>query len=193
MSPGGLPLLLGLGLAVAYGAVLLRTWWLLTRPPRRSLGWALGRGLAPDPGHLAVGPGGAGLRFGPLTVASRGRRLAVWDIVGLDPEGPVMLLTHGWGESRIASLPRVAALAPLASRLICWDLPGHGDSGGACALGLREADDLARVVQAAGSERRLVLVGSSLGAGVSIAAAARSVPAAAVIAEGPYRFAAAPA
>jgi pimeloyl-ACP methyl ester carboxylesterase len=86
---------------------------------------------------------------------------------------------------------------------------GHGDAPGTSRLGTREVDDLcaliaqvtggrteqeAHVGESACSSERVVLFGWSLGAGISIAAAAREPRGVVrVIAEAPYRIAITPA
>ncbi len=129
------------------------------------------------------------------TFRSRGRDLPVWDVPGDDPDGPVVIFSHGWGDSRIGALTRAPAFLPLTSRLIMWDMPGHGEAPGRCTLGTHEAHDLLALVERVSDARRgVVLFGWSLGAVVSIRAAARAgAQVHAVIAEGPYRLAQTPA
>jgi pimeloyl-ACP methyl ester carboxylesterase len=79
----------------------------------------------------------------------------------------------------------------MASRLVAWDLPGHGEAEGISELGMREAADLWALMEALNADRPVVLMGWSLGAGVSIVCGRRG--AAAVIAEAPYREAETPA
>jgi pimeloyl-ACP methyl ester carboxylesterase len=198
----GLLLTLALGLALAYGASVAYSAWVLTHPPRRNYAWAVARNLPGDPGEARTAGGGA-LSFTSWSFRATAGELPVWDITGLDPAGPIIVFTHGWGDSRVVALPRLAALAPLASRIVAWDLPGHGESpggdrlapGSICRLGSREAFDLARLVEHLRPDpERLVLAGSSLGAGVSIEAVGRGlVHPRAVIAEAPYRVPIVPA
>jgi pimeloyl-ACP methyl ester carboxylesterase len=130
----------------------------------------LGQGRPVDPSRLTPSR-----VFAEWSITHRGATCPVWDITGDDPRGPVIVFSHGWGDSRIGALSRVQALAPHASRLIAWDMPGHGDATGACSLGIREADALrallAQLTPAPEVPQRVVLYGWSLGAGVSIAAA----------------------
>jgi pimeloyl-ACP methyl ester carboxylesterase len=178
-----------LGLLVAGWLGVAATLRTLTRPPRRTFSWALARGHASDPSELPIPRA-----FREWTFASRGLTLPVWDVTGEDPAGPVLVLTHGWGDSRVTMLERADALAPLASRLILWDMPGHGDAPGRCTLGTHEADDLLALLAAVNPARALVLFGFSLGAGVTLAAARTLSPhPASVIVEAPYRFARTPA
>jgi uncharacterized protein len=181
----GIVYLLLLGLAVGWLIVVIYTAWLLSHPPRRGYAFAVSRGLPGDPGELL----GSTPTWTTWTFpASSGGSLPVWDIAGLDPRGPMVIVTHGWGDSRVVMLSRVKTLVREASRVILWDLPGHGDAPGVCALGGREAADLAALVEACG-ESRVVLYGFSLGAGVSIVAAAElGGRVEGVIAEAPYRL-----
>lgn len=139
------------------------------------------RGLPGDPGELPVPR-----KFEEWDAG--GTR--AWTIEGDDPEGPIVVFCHGWGESRHAVLERVAAVAPACARMVAWDLPGHGESARRrSALGATEWAALAEVVGAAGLEGKVVVLqGFSLGAGVCIAAGARMGGSiAGVIAEAPYR------
>jgi pimeloyl-ACP methyl ester carboxylesterase len=206
--PWGLLILLGVGLVVGWAALVLYTAWVLTHPSRRTYGYAVARNLPGDPSELVLAePPVRGLAFASWTFRSRGRDLPVWDVRGLDAGGPVVIVTHGWGESRVTMLPRLAAIAPVASRVLMWDCPGHGDAPAGFTLGAREDEDLLALIEAlkipgdAGAPSPpLVLYGASLGGGLSIVAAADLVarpggpPAvAAVIAEAPYRIPPVPA
>lgn len=212
----GLFLLLLASLALFWLLLSIHTVWMLTHPPRRAYAWAVSRSVPGDPAEL-------GLAFSEWTFRSRSRDLPVWDIRAANPSGPLIIITHGWGDSRVVHLSRAAGLAPHASRIILWDLPGHGDAPGICELGSREHADLltlldhlntpppARTPRATdpGSggagpvpltsarptpHPPLILYGSSLGAGISMAAALQSAhPIAAVIAEAPYRIPPTPA
>jgi pimeloyl-ACP methyl ester carboxylesterase len=191
----GLAGLLAAGLALFVAALIWHTAWTLRHPPRRTTAWALARSLPTDPSCLGPRP--------PAFVewsftAPRAGPFPVWDITGQDPAGPVVIVTHGWGESRVVGLQRSAALASVARRVIAWDLPGHGDSPGLCGLGVTEVPLLLSLIDHVAEPGRgrtpLVLFGSSLGAGVSIAAAAeRPGDVAGVIAEAPYRVPMTPA
>lgn len=183
----GLTLLMAIGLVLYAGFLVASTLLTLQYPPRRTYAWAVAKRLPGDPGELAPS-----LVFRRFELTSGGRRLVAWDIQGLEPGGPLAVLTHGWSDSKVGALSRVSALAPLCSRLIVWDLPGHGESGGACELGLSEVDDLLRLLDSLDADRETVLMGWSLGAGVSLAAAVRE-RVACVIAEAPYRMPATPA
>src|SRR4051794_37254269 len=86
-------LLVGLGLAIL--AVTWYTIYLLTRPPRRTYASALARSRPGDPGQLPPGPRGA-RKWSAWKFEWGGLSLPVWDIEGDAPEGPVMILSHGW-------------------------------------------------------------------------------------------------
>lgn len=195
--------------AVAWvvGVVLLTLWTLhrLLHPPRRTYASALAQGRPGEPDQLAPRHG-TRRTFDSWTTAWRGLALPVWDFPGDAPEGPVFILTHGWGDSRIGALTRAAILLPIASRIIAWDMPGHGDApeNSACALGAHEHEALRTLIEqvaspiGGGGAPPVFLLGWSLGAGVSIAAMSGwNEPAAAcvrgVIAEAPYRLPQTPA
>lgn len=187
----GLALLLLSGLGLLWLTAIAWTVWMLTHPPRRTYSSAVSRGRPGDPTELPTGP----RTFESWTFRSGGLDFPVWDIPGDAPSGPVVILTHGWADSRIGGLVRVGALAPVASRILIWDMPGHGEAPGICRLGTTEVDHLLALIEHLGPTD-LVLVGWSLGAGVSIAAARalrESHIRIAVIAEAPYRLAPTPA
>jgi pimeloyl-ACP methyl ester carboxylesterase len=193
----GLAVLLLVGLLIAVAAMTLYTVRVLTHPPRRTYASALARNRPGDPGELD-----RKFKWTAWDLRWRHLDLPVWDIEGEKPEGPIIVLTHGWGDSRIGGLTRVGPLAPLASRLILWDMPGHGEAKGTCSLGTHEVAALLALIERIG--KPVVLYGWSLGAGVSIAAEAgverepgpRSLAdtgVRAVIAEAPYRLPQTPA
>lgn len=195
--PWGLVILLLIGLALAWALGVVYTLYLLTHPPRRTYAWAVSRNVPGDPSELVIdGAEGRGLAFTSWNVRSRGLDLPVWDITGLNPAGPTIIITHGWADSRIVMLSRVRAIAWIAARIIVWDLPGQGAAPGGCTIGTREVDDLIALIDAVRTDQTstCVLWGFSLGAGVSIAAAVRAPErVSAIIAEAPYRVPATPA
>ena len=189
----GLATLLLIGLALTWAICIAGTIVVLTRPPRRTYASAVAKGRPGEPSELDTP-----LEFTEWKLEPEG--CPVWDITGLDPSGPVVVMTHGWADSRVGALVRIPAFAGLASRIIAWDLPGHGEAPGACRLGTQEPELLKRlldrVVQGDGARPLLFLYGWSLGAGVSIAAATDPAFAgriAGIIAEAPYRLPKTPA
>lgn len=184
----GLMMLLALGGLLYWFVLVAWTVRSLTHPPRQTYAAAVAKGRAGDPGELDHPRA-----FSSWTVQSQGRDLAVWDVPGDASDGPVAIVTHGWGSGKVNALKRVPLLASLCSRVIVWDMPGHGESGGVCTLGVRETQDLLAFVERVGTDRPIILCGSSMGSGVSIAAAAGSSAVALVVAEAPYRLAPTPA
>jgi len=77
--------------------------------------------------------------------------------------------------------------------VVLWDLPYHGNSGGSATYGQNEVRDLLHVVKTVADNpavdpRRVSLIGFSLGAGVTIGAAASNEQCliSAVVADSPY-------
>lgn len=179
----GLLGLLAAGLALAVGIMVAWTAFALARPPRRTYASSLAKGLPGDPGELRE----RSRAFDSWRLERPGVVLEAWEIAGDDPAGPVAILTHGWGSSRIGALTRLRPILARSSTVIAWDMRGHGESGGCCTHGVHEVDDLLALIDRVGGERPIVLMGWSLGAGVSIAAASRSPRVVGVVAECPYR------
>lgn len=185
-------ILLAAGLALFLGGLIWATMHSLIRPPRRTYAWAVANGRPGDPGEL-----NRPRAFESWSFPVGRRDFAVWDIEGDSETGPVVVCSHGWSDSRIGVLGRMDGLAESASRVIAWDMRGHGESPGVCQHGAGEVDDLVALI--ARLDKPVVLFGWSLGAGISIAAAARHAeePGAArvlgVIAEVPYRMPTTPA
>lgn len=193
----GLLALLLTGLLIAVAAAVGWTVRRLRRPPRRTYASAMARNLPGDPSELPR-PRAFESWTGACTIGGRAFECPVWDIEGDDGEAPVIICTPGWGDSRVGALARVEALAPVASRIIAWDPPGLGEAPGLCALGTREHHALLSIIQQLSDDARsrgVVLYGWSLGAGVSIVAAASSDEPSiiGVIAEAPYRLPQTPA
>ena len=181
----GLARLLLLGLALYVVVLVALTAWRLVRPARRTYGWAVARGVPGDPSELDDP-----LEYESWTFRSRGRSLPVWDVRGRDENGPTVIVTHGWGSSRLGALARLPCLAGVASRVVLWDMPGHGEAGGVCELAhgeVRDLRELARRVHAE-SGGPPVFFGWSLGAEITLRAlAAGDLDAAGVVLEGAYR------
>lgn len=192
----GLVTLLAIGFVTAVLLLALTMMHRLTHPPRKTYAWAVSRSRPGTPGELP-----SPRAFSAVEIAPLGTRLPAWDIPGDKPEGPLVIFTPGWGDSRLGVLPRLDALLPFASRVLAWDPSGQGDAAGTCDLGVREAELLTAIIadearDAGVAARGVVLYGSSLGAGVSLVSASdpHAAPhARAVIAEGVYRLARTPA
>ncbi len=190
----GLLQLLAVGLIAATLLSAAHTARSLRRPPRRTYAWSVARRVAGDPSELD--PPRA---FEAFTFRGRVHDLPAWRVPGDDPDGPVVVLTHGWGSSRIGGLARLHAVLPFARAAVLWDLPGHGEAPGLSRLGVDEHLDLLGLLDAIaepGGRTPAVLFGWSLGAGVSIRAAAENAgrhDVRAVIAVAPYLEASTPA
>ena len=173
--------LLAAGLLLYIAALTAVTLRMLRHPPRKTYGWAVARGVAGDPSELATPR-----RFERWTFSRAGLEFEVWDIAGDRPGGPVVVVTHGWGGSRVEMLSRVPAIVPASSRIILWDMPGCGETGGACTLGGREPADLLALLGVV--DQPAVLLGHSFGAEVSLRAAVSAERLVrGLILEGPYR------
>ncbi len=89
-----------------------------------------------------------------------------------DPQGPLVLLQHGGGQTRHAWKGAGETLGRVGYHAVAFDARGHGDSDWA-PDGVYGQDamvkDLVCVIEALGGERP-VLVGASMGGGVSLVA-----------------------
>lgn len=101
-----------------------------------------------------------------------------------DPDGPLVILQHGGGQTRHAWKNTGESLGKAGYRAVAFDARGHGDSGWAaeaCYGPDYMVDDLRCVVEALGGGRPL-LVGASMGGGTSLVAIGeRRVDAAALV------------
>lgn len=177
----GLAVLLAIGLTVYLGALIIATAWRLTHPPRRTYARAVATNTPGEPGELPEG-----FAFDRIGVNLGVRTIEVWRVPGSAPDGPAVVMTPGWGDSRIGGLVRLAPVAASARAVYLWDPPGLGETPGRCALGTRETTLLTELVAQLGESGAVVLYGWSMGAGVSIAAGS-AAEVVGVIAEAPYR------
>jgi pimeloyl-ACP methyl ester carboxylesterase len=84
----------------------------------------------------------------PFKIPSKHGDLAAW--TWGNPNGPCVLLIHGW-EGRGAQLgPMVAPLADLGFRVVTFDAPAHGDSGGDRSSVIHFADAIEAAARALG-------------------------------------------
>jgi pimeloyl-ACP methyl ester carboxylesterase len=157
-------------------------------PPRYTYATALARREPTDPRDMGLEAIDRVIRLGD------GAKTQAWIIAGeLAPRvGPTIILSHGLADSRYGSLSRVPLLLPHASRIVLYDLRGHGESSARkSTLTAKEPDDLLHVMNELDDGSPIVLMGHSMGAGISMVVAARekSDPRiAGVIAEGGYRW-----
>jgi uncharacterized protein len=119
--------------------------------------------------------------------------LSGWLIRHPEDHLPTIVLTHGRSSNRMQMFPLSESLFKRGFNVVLWDLPYHGNSGGNATYGQHEVRDLLRVVQTvslnpAVDPRRVSLIGFSLGAGVTIGAAASDEQCliSAVVADSPY-------
>ncbi len=175
----GLAILLLIALGALTLLLVAMMIYVLTHPPRRTAGYAVAKGMACDPGDLH-------LPFDSWTLdRPDGARLPVWEIdikkVGRhegtearrEEANLTGILVHGWGQSRIEMLIGIELWFDLCDRLVLYDLRGHGEAtGGSSRLGCNEDDDLIALLERLG-QTRVVLVGRSMGAAITLATAAR--------------------
>lgn len=164
----GLAQLLLVGLLLAMGLLVWMMFHRLRHPPRRGYAWAVAKGVPGDPAEL---PQPRAFEEISLTVDDRGQRCAAWSITGDDPNGPVIIYTPGWGDAKIKVMERLDAMVPIASTIIAWDPPGHGESPGRCWLGVKEPGMIRRIArECVPKGRGVILWGHSLGGGAAIVA-----------------------
>jgi len=192
----GLLQLLAIGFGIYLLALIVYTIWSLTHPRRQSYAWAIHRSLPGDPGELDPP-----CTFEERTCAGTHGDLTLWILTGNNPHGPRVVMTHGWGSSKLGGLKRLAPVAEHASSVVLWDLPGHGDSAGSARMGTDEHRDLALVLEATRPSEQdgshdTVLYGWSMGSGISLKCAqavAQEHSIVSVICESPYIHAITPA
>lgn len=187
----GLLQILLVGLAVYWLWLIAYSMLALTRPPRRTYAWALAKNIPGDPGECDEP-----YAFETFELRAESTEIECWRVKGQNPDGPIVVMTHGWGSSKQGGLKRLAGVIPEASEVILWDLPGHGESAGACRLGTSEHRVLCALIESISSEQRIVLFGWSMGAGICLRAASELADRAnivSVICEAPYIYAITPA
>ena len=153
--------------------------------------WFLAKSsLTPAPSARDQTPADFGLPFEDFTIQNDGIRLAGWFIPGSGNgtrKKPTVVLSHGWGRNAAQMLPHAAYLQEAGFNLVLYDLRGHGESQRVEISSLnRMASDL-RAVLAYTRARKEVrrdaigLFGHSMGAAVSLLAAAEDTAIKAVV------------
>jgi pimeloyl-ACP methyl ester carboxylesterase len=116
-------------------------------------------------GDAVTGPGGVGLAGWYIPAGS-----------GLPPNGPTVVLVHGWGTNKSELLDRAAMLHG-SYNLLLLDLRNHGQSREASTTqGVREAGDLRAMLdwlEEAKAPERVAVLGVSMGGATALAEAAR--------------------
>ena len=163
----------------------------MQQPKRMTYGVMLAHRLPADPKELGYESEELSFRF------EDGTQSPGWIVKGEKENGPTIVFSHGLADSRYGSLIRLHALVPFASRVVLYDMRGHGDSTAKkTTLTAKEPDDLMHVVNEVDNGSRFVLMGHSMGAGVSMMVAAHEQErsdghaprVAGVICEGGYRW-----
>lgn len=176
----------------------------LRRPPRKTYAVALGRGDPTEPEAAGLTGAAATLRL------ADGRATQAWFVRGEragEAGAPIVIILHGFGDSRYGALTWAELLIPFASEVVVFDQRGQGEAeADATVSGTREATDVAAVIEqvreresarVAGGDATesagrapIVLFGYSRGAMVALGAAAGAArpEVAGVIADGPYRY-----
>lgn len=162
----GLVALLALGAALTLAAVVTAIVRDARFPARASVGWALARGIATRPADSGMDSTDGSVR------CPDGTALPLWTIPGGRPDGPALLLLHGWRRSRIDSLRRLPWLLPHVRFACLMDLRGHGDAPhGPSTLGVADVEDACAAVRAH-PDVPWIVAGHSLGASVALRASA---------------------
>lgn len=173
-----LTILFGLALGILLTLLTCLTIRLLTHPKRRTAAWAIARSLPADPEDL-------NLDYQNVEIdLEDGPPIELWDI-DLSPHSsssnstaprPIIIMLHGWGNSRIDNLGWIDAIGPVGRRLLTFDQRGHGDSAyPTCTWGRHEPHDALAVLQWAKQrypQHPLILLGCSMGAEYALRTAA---------------------
>ena len=122
--------------------------------------------------------------------ARDGAPLSGW-LARRDAHAPTIVLVAGFKSDRTRMLPYARFLYAAGYNVLLYDARGTGQSGGSFSLGLREVDDARGAIAYLQSRHdlpvhRYGLLGVSLGAGVVIAAAARTPSVLATVADSSY-------
>lgn len=165
----GLALLLAAGALLAVAAAVTVIVRDARAPDRATIGWALARGIPTSPADMGWASAESAVH------CADGTRLPAWTIEGGTPDGPCLLLIHGWRRSRIDSLRRLPWMLPHVRAAVVPDLRGHGDAPeGPSTLGVQDVEDMLRAMRGA-APSAWVVAGHSLGAAVALRVASTAL------------------
>ena len=130
---------------------------------RRSTGDRARRRRSASPtGRCTTPRAAARSRTAPRSAAALGRTVPVATYSWGEPGAPAVLLVHGW-RSRASAFGRIIEdLTGAGLRVVAYDAPAHGDSGGRGRTGLDDLDIIRRLSDAENAPWAAV-VGHSLG------------------------------
>ena len=140
--------------------------------PALALVWTFGSLVARPSNHAVSPPDAPGrvVRF----VTADGLRIEANHWPGVTPDQPAVLLLHGIGASRAMFDAHAAWLSGLGYAVLAPDLRGHGGSAAAPrSFGWYEAKDAAAALaflRAAAPDRRVAIIGVSLGGAAALLA-----------------------
>ena len=148
------------------------------------------------PGRIALSddPGRHGIGYEDISFASvgDGTVLRGWFIPAAAGSGRAVVIAPGSGQNRLAgdiTLRLAPALVAAGFDVLAFDFRAEGESGGdTLTYGAREQNDVLGAVAAARAhgDRRVAVIGFSLGAASAILAAARSIDIDAVVADSSF-------
>lgn len=136
-------------------------------------------------------PGDFGYAYSEMRVKGEGGvELAVWYIPAKDKKG-VLIASHNLGGNKSSAFTYLRPYVEEGYSLVMYDFRGHGDSEKAyCTMGYHETRDLAILTDYVASELAeglpIFYWGFSLGATISLLAAAQNGKVRAVIAHSPF-------
>lgn len=164
----GLVVLLGTGLALLWLGATCFLYFRLRHPVRLGRGWAAVREIPADP--EALGLEGEEVTF----TFRRGTSTKGWLIRGDRADGPMVLLTHGFGDCMINTLNLAPHYVPHASWVVVYDVAAHGSStDGALTFAMREPYDVSEILEQLDESVTacgVVLAGCSMGGVISVRA-----------------------
>lgn len=186
------------GLAILFIIAFLLLRWgaiavgvqMLKHPPRRTAGSMIANGYPCDPRE-------AGYEYETIDWRDEaiGINRELWIAQGEQQDGPVLVMIHGWGDSKYGMLHWLPAVAKVADKVVMFDLRAHGDNNDQqCTWGTYEKDDLNYLLSKLKERypnRKIILMGFSMGGTVAARCVAeyQDPDVVGLILESPYRHA----